>query len=676
MPEVNILEEEHDVEGRKQEFVSSFKEFIRRKYNNEITQASLDESALIVDFSVLNKFSPTLADILLESPDFFFEVCSDAVKEIDIPNPVNVRLSNLPDIINVRDLRSKHLGKFICTEGIVRRASEIRPEIVESEWECAECEEKIVIPVGINFVSRPFECPNESCRNRTRFIQKGKRKLDARWVTIEEPFELTEGERPSQVNILLKEDLTSPEGRRITDPGNRLRINGVLKDIPKGKSFSAKLDFYLEANHVKPTEIGWEKVELTEEDEKEIKKIAKDPKVYKKLVASLAPSLYGLEDVKEGIILQLFGGVQRTLMDKTHFRGDIHVLLIGDPASGKSQLMKLVPQLIPRGRYVSGKGVTAAGLTASVIKDEQFMGGWVLEAGALILSNKGLLSIDEFEKMSEYDQVAMHEALEQGTVSIAKASIVATLPARTSVLAGGNPKFSRFDPYQSIGKQITIPETLLSRFDLKFALKDVPDSEEDKKIVEHILRSREEDYEAGKPVLSAEFLRKYISYAKNNIQPKLSNESGRMLKKFYTQTRKKAEGGNAPIPITLRQFESLIRLSEASAKIQLSKVVRKEHAERAIRIMRVSLRQLGFDPETGQIDIDKSEGATTFTERSRIKSVLDIINRLSEKKREISLDELVSEAKKDGIDDVDDIIERLKREGMLFEPTPGYVQKV
>ncbi|MBI5061813.1 MAG: minichromosome maintenance protein MCM, partial [Candidatus Aenigmarchaeota archaeon] len=500
--------------------------------------------------------------------------------------------------------------------------------------------------------------------------------IDARLIVIEEPFELTEGERPSQVTILLKQGLVTPEGRRISEPGNRLKITGVLVDMPKAKAYSVKLDFFLDANHVQPTEIGWSKMELTKDDVEQIKKLAADQNIYKLFVESLAPSIYGLEEIKESIILQLFGGVPRILKDGTKLRGDIHLLLLGDPSSGKSQLLKLVPTIVPRGKYVSGKGATASGLTATVSKDEQFMGGWVLEAGAMVLAHKGLLSIDEFEKMSTEDQVAMHEALEQGSVSIAKASIVATLPAQTSVLAGGNPKFSRFDPYLPIAKQITIPDTLLSRFDLKFMLKDIPQVDTDTKITEHVLRSREEDYENIKPKLDAQFIRKYIAYAREHCQPRLTKEVGKMLKNFYVEQRKRAEGGQAPIPITLRQFEALIRLSEASAKIQLSDTVRKEDAERAIRLMKFSLRQLGTDPESGMIDIDRTEGSMPASERSHIRVVLDIIGQLSEKKKEVLVKEIVEKALKEGVNNSEEIIDKLKREGMLFEPSPGHVQKI
>ncbi|MFH1445032.1 MAG: LAGLIDADG family homing endonuclease [Nanoarchaeota archaeon] len=1653
-------------EKKRIEFIAKIKEFLHENYETEMTSASMENKALDVDYSTLHKYNSEIADLLLIEPDNVFEIINEAVKDIDLPNPFNVRFYNLPELTSIRNLRSRHLSKLISVEGTVRRASEIRPEITESFWECSECGEEIIQPIRASIIMRPFQCTNDTCRSRKAFKQTGKKMVDTRWITIEEPFELTEGDRPSQVTIVLIDDLVSPEMRRITDPGNRLKISGILRETPKGKSYSTKLEFFIDGNHVEPLEIGWHHIDISESDKERIKEMAKDPGIYETLVDSLAPSLYGMREIKESIILQLFGGVPQHLKDGTHIRGDIHILLIGDPASGKcvtgdtkvvlkngelrpiknivenklkdnikaiddgfyangnddlismsldgkaqetkanifwkrkspkylysvetfsgkkitvtpthpfftcsdgyimskkaselnkndfiaspskiptkgktqeinveiekskannakhmkipektskelckflayliaegcvqrsdstcliwftnndplslreyedcarifnlpvhkrkphkgkrafdyyissielgrflkqlepallkksrykkipdiimrtsddeiksflrvyfdceanvedrgielasasrelldqiqvlllrfginsqihsmlkkatnspkpklreyhrlaisgsdvklfkekinfsmsrkkekldkltdknsitdvvpnlskalfgirkglrltqfgmgvprstyqhfergdrnptrkpmklildifkkrleyldnlekrvqnasiaelknirnelgisqdslskkagfsqtllsqyesgrcgksrikpkrksventtkrikhaltdtcssvrkdnelktkieslhklsnsdifwdrikrikkiqskekwvydlqvpfvhnfianqifvhnSQLLKLVPEIVPRARYVSGKGVTGAGLcmsydtliplahgeikyigdivesvlkknkektkegwvssncdleinmldfkdlkikkrkvskvfklkskdklikiktrtgkeikltkenpvlvirngeltwvkanamktgdyiatakkipinheptfmdnktsrlmgmvagdgdvgqreirfhntneyylnefsnlsyklgfnprkyyqknripcvrvaskslcdkldsvgiprgikcdkiripeeilksnkllsefisgifncdggvvlkgngsyieftttskrmaielqtallrfsvlskirerepskkgfggkkkkycilirgadnlekfrehinftgskkekldkilsknlkpntnidvipgvgerlnevrkslkigiknnedlyylrqyeygnrnfspesllrfvsllkkekkheyfdflgklaasdifwdkivstdtikeewvydltvegehnfiannfivhnTATVTKDEQFMGGWVLEAGALVLANKGVLSIDEFEKMSPDDMIAMHEALEQGTISIAKASIVATLPAKTSVLAGGNPKFSRFDPYMAISKQITLPDSLLSRFDLKFALRDLPDTTTDKLIVDHILNAREADYTKSLPKIEQALVRKYIAYARGNCSPVLTKEAGKILKTFYLKTRKKAEGGSAPIPITLRQFEALVRLSEASAKIQLSETVRKSDAERAIKLVKFSLRQLGFDPETGMIDIDRAEGASTSSsERGKIKIVMDIINEMSEKKKEISLSDLTSRARSQEVEGVEEIIEKLKREGMLFEPNPGFVQKV
>jgi len=657
------------------EFRDRLKNFFKKKYYAQLVQAATEEKPFIMDYAILDRFGPDLGDLLIALPETFFELSTKALEEMELPGPVKLRITNLPEVVMIRDLRSNHIGKFISTEGIIRKASEIRPEIVSITWQCPACSEKVEVQRRGTFIGRPFECP--ACSNKKGFKEFEKKLIDTRWMVIEEPFELTEGERPSQVTVLLTGDLVDTEARPLTEPGNRLRVTGVLKDIPKSKLFSVKLDFYMETNHFEPTEIGWERVQISKADEEKIKEVAKDPKIYEMLVGSLAPSLYGLTEIKEAIIMQLFGGVHRTQKDMTKTRGDIHVLIIGDPSSGKSQLLKLVPQIVPRGKYVSGKGATGAGLTASVSKDEQFMGGWVLEAGAMVLANKGLISIDEFEKMSQDDQVAMHEAMEQGSVSIAKASIVATLPAQTSVLAGGNPKFSRFDPYMPIAKQINIPDTLLSRFDLKFILRDLPDTKQDTKIVEHILSSREDDYAEAIPKLDAHTIRKYITYAKRNCRPILTRETGEMMKKFYVETRKRAQRDGGAIPITLRQFEAMIRIAEASAKIQLSPTVRKRDADRAIRLMKFSMEQLGLVSETGEIDVDKFDGAlTTSKDRSTIRIVLDIINELSRTKKEMLQNDVIEAAKKEGVSNPEEIIDRLKREGMLFEPSPGYVQKV
>jgi replicative DNA helicase Mcm len=350
-----------------------FKEFLHTKPNpyNKLVKAASEGKPVVIGFNALSKFSAELAELLLQKPDEMFAVAHEALEQVELPGPVKPRFSDLPNSVYVRDLRAEHIGKLSCVEGVVRRASEIRPQIIETEWECDDCGDRVMQPVKFGLVSKPYQC---NCGGR-RLSQVGKKMIDTRMVSIEEPFELTEGDKPSQVGVLLTEDLVSSNNRRMSDPGNRIKIYGVLRETPKGKLFSAKLDFFLDANHVEPTEEDWRNIEISKKDEEDIKNMAKDPKIYEKFIDSLAPSLYGLREIKESIILQLFGGVPRTLEDRTNFRGDIHILCIGDPASGKSQLLKLTPEIVPRGRYVSGKGVTAAGLTASVIKDE-LMGEW------------------------------------------------------------------------------------------------------------------------------------------------------------------------------------------------------------------------------------------------------------------------------------------------------------
>jgi replicative DNA helicase Mcm len=375
--------------------------------------------------------------------------------------------------------------------------------------------------------------------------------------------------------------------------------------------------------------------------------------------------------------MQLFGGIRHKLTDGSTIRGNIHILITGDPGVGKSQILKLVSGVVPRGRYVSGSGVSGAGLTATVTKNE-LLGSWVLEAGALILCNKGLISIDEFDKMSRDDQVAMHEATSIETVSIAKASIVATLPAQTAVLAGANPKYGRFDPYKPIAEQIQIPETLLSRFDLKFALRDIPDKTNDEMLAEHILMSRKSP-EASRPAIDTALLRKYVAYAKQIEEIELTDEAAKSMKDFYVDMRGRYSGeGIKTVSITLRQYEALLRIAEASAKIRLDSKIRTEDAQRAIRLVEYSLKQLGYDTETGRIDIDMLESGIPASRRSRINRINELIDELQKESPEIAEEDLFAEAETRGIGDTEkikEVIEQLKREGTLFEPRPGFLRK-
>ncbi|MBS3052670.1 MAG: minichromosome maintenance protein MCM [Candidatus Aenigmarchaeota archaeon] len=670
---------------KQEDIREQFLQFLDENYKKDLAIAvSKGKKSLEIDFGLLDKFNPELTDIVLEKPEEiiqFFEECSE---EIDLPKKqkLHVRFKNMPESskIRIRNIRSEHIGKLLCVDGIVKRASEVRPEVFEIIFECYECGEKIsmIQTEKEKTIQYPNNC--EKCKSRRGFKILNQKLYDARWIAIEEPFEITTGERPSEIMIYLKEDLTTPKMQNRTDPGNRIRIIGILKEVPRRNTKGGKtrqLEILLDANNIEMVETEWEEIIVSPEEEKFIMELTKDSKVYDKLVASLAPTMYGMETVKLSIVLQLFGGVQHFLKDNTRIRGDIHILLIGDPAVGKSQILKLASNMIPRGRYVSGKGVTGAGLTASVIKDEQFLGGWVLEAGALVLSNNSIISIDEFEKMEKTDQVAMHEAMSLQQVSIAKASIVATLPAKTSVLAGANPKYSRFDPYLPIREQVDLSETLLSRFDVKFALKDVANAEIDAKMVDHVLESRHFKQESAKPFLSPEFLRKYIAFARNTCRPLLTEEAGKLLKNFYVDLRSKSSGEESPIPITLRQYEALIRLAEASAKVQLREKVTVDDAQRAIDIIKFSLRQFGFDPQTGLIDIDRAEGGVSSASRSKIRIVLDVIEELSrDMGKTIPVDELIKRAQEQGVDNVENIIKSMLNEGTLFSPKTGFIQKI
>jgi replicative DNA helicase Mcm len=662
-----------------EDIIEKFSEFLTEFYYNELTTAINEgKMSVLVDFSLFDKFDPDLADYTLENPNEVFPVLNQAVERIDIPGETKliVRFFNLPEgkNIRIRNLRSEHIGKLLAVDGIVKRASDIRPEVSEAIFQCPGCGAQIAVIQEERKIRPPTEC---ECGYRKKFKLVGHKLYDARWITIEEPFEITSGERPSDITIFLKEDLTSPRMQNKTEPGNRIKVVGSLKEMPrrvKGTA-SRQMDIYVDANSVESVEVEWEELEITEEDEQKIMDLAKDPLVYQKLVNSIAPTIYGLEEIKEAIILQMFGGVPKVLKDGTHIRGEIHILLVGDPSTAKSQMMKLVSTMVPRGKYVSGRGVTYAGLTATVVRDEEFLGGWVLEAGAIVLANRSMCCIDEFGKVSTEDQVALQEAMSLGTVSIAKASIVATLPAQTSILAGGNPKLGRFDPYMPIREQVNVDDVLLSRFDLRFALRDVPNVEHDIKMVDHILKMRHFEEESAKPLIERDFLRKYVAYVKKNCQPQLTEEAAEEIKKFYLEMREKSAEG--PVSITFRQYDSLIRMAESSAKIQLREKITVDDALRAITLMKASLRQFGFEPETGKIDIDRAEGQVSAAQRSKIRVMSDVIESLSaEYGKDVPQEEVIKRATKQGVANAEEMLRKMLEEGILFSPRKGFVQKV
>lgn len=664
----------------KEEIIERFSEFLTEFYYNELTTALSEMmKSLMIDFSLLDKYDPELADWILDNPHETIPILEEGVEQIDIPGGVQlkIRFRNLPEsnYFRIRNLRSEHIGKLICMDGTVKRASEIRPEVSEGIFQCPDCGAEITVIQTERVIKFPTQC---ECGSKKRFRLTGHRLYDARWISIEEPFEITSGERPSEIMIFLKEDLTSPRLQNKTDPGNRIKVVGVMKETPRGrnKGTSAKqMDLYIDANSVESMEVEWEELDTNEEDEKKILDLAKDPLIYQKLVGSIAPAIWGYDEIKEAIVLQMFGGEPKTLKDGTRMRGMIHILLVGDPSTAKSQLMTLTSSMVPRGKYVSGKGVTYAGLTAAVVRDEEFLGGWVLEAGAIVLANKSLCAIDEFSKVSAEDVVALQEAMSLGQVSIAKASIVATLPAQTAILAGGNPKLGRFDPYIPIREQVNIDDVLLSRFDLRFALRDVPNPERDAQMVEHILKARYFDEDTAIPTIDKELLRKYIAYVRKNCHPTMGEEAAEEIKSFFLDLRNRSSEG--PVAITFRQYDSLIRISEAAAKIQLRDVVSKEDAIRAINLMKVSLRQFGFEPETGQIDIDRAEGYVSSAQRSKIRTMLDILEALAaEFGSDVPEEEVIKRAKADGIENPEEIIVRMLREGVLFSPRRGFIQRV
>jgi len=657
--------------------VAKFEDFFSSdKYKDKIFEALEkypDERSIVVDYTDLEMFYADLADLLIEKPEEVIKAAQKAIRNIDPLKKnadLNIRFEKIRNNIQLKDLRSKYIGKFVAVDGIVRKTDEIRPRIINATFECRSCMRLHEVKQQTSLISEPAIC--QECGGRSfRLLQEESEFMDIQYTKMQEPLEnLSGGEQPRQISIILEDDLVDS-----LVPGDVVRITGSYKTVRDEKT--KRFITYIYGNYIEPLEQEFEELNITPEDEKEIKKLAKDPKIYDKIINSTAPSIQGYREVKEAIALQLFGGSAKELEDKTRIRGDIHILIVGDPGIGKSQMLKFVSKLAPRGIYTSGKGTSGVGLTAAAVRDE--FGGWSLEAGALVLGDRGNVCVDELDKMRAEDRSAIHEALEQQTISIAKAGIMATLNSRCSVLAAANPKYGRFDQYKSIAEQIELPSTILSRFDLTFVVEDKPNIENDKKLASHILKIHK-DHSIHFEI-EAELLRKYIAYARRDIHPKLTDEAISILQEFYVGMRKGgAEDEDSPVPITARQLEALVRLSEAHARIRLSELVTYDDATRAINLQQKCLKQVGLDPETGKIDIDKVEGRTPKSDREKMRLIPQVIKELQDEygdqaPKSIILTELKERLNMDE-EKAESMLNQLRRAGVIYVPKQGYYKVV
>ncbi len=639
-----------------------------------------ENNVIFLDFIQLTEFSNKLSDEILTNPEETLQIVEQAIEQSGLIENARVRLINLPKVqdIKIRNIRSRHLNELVVVEGIIRQASDVRPQVVNAKFECPSCGTVISVLQMEKKFREPSRC---SCGRRGGFKLISKEMVDTQRLVIEEsPESLTGGEQPKRINVFVKEDLVEPKMEEKTTPGSRVKVIGVLKEVPVPLStggLSTRFELALEANNIIPLEETFEELDINEEDEKQILELSEDPEVYNKLAKSIAPSIWGYDEIKRSLVLQLFSGVEKLRADGSKSRGDIHILLVGDPGVAKSVTLGFMANISPKGRYVVGKSASGAGLTATVVRDE-FLKGWSLEAGAMVLANKGLVCIDELEKMDPQDRSAMHEAMEQQSVTISKANVQATLRAQTSVLAAANPKFGRFDPYQSIAQQIDLPPTLINRFDIIFTLRDLPDRSKDEQIATHVLH--EHSIESQSMLIPRELFRKYVAYAKQRVHPELSKEAIEELKNFYVELRNRpisSESAMRPIPISARQLQALIRMSEASAKLRLSDKVSREDAKQAIEIMKYYLMQVGYDYESQQFDIDRISTGIPTSQRAKIITVRDTISHLESRLGSlIPIEELESELQdKMNKDEVAEAISKLQASGDIFTPKRGYVQR-
>jgi len=680
--------------------VAAFNEFIREFRNEEgdfiyremIQEMTVEgEISLTVDFNDVIKFNPELARRTIDEPKEFIEAGNKAVAEvIEIEDSdyafttrnFFIRFSNMgeSETIPLREIRTEHVGKLIMLTGIITRATVVKPLLVEGFFQCLNCNEIIIKAQEESRYNPPHHCENPGCGRAGPFklLTEESKFIDWQKVTIQErPEDLPPGQMPRSVTILLTNDLVDT-----VRPGDRVMVVGVLKSVPDfSQKTSGKLATFhinMDANNINPEEKEFDHIEITEEEIAEIIELSRDPWIHSKIVESIAPSIYGNEDIKESIALLLFGGIPKVLPDGLKIRGESNILMIGDPGTAKSQILRYVASLAPRSLYTSGKGTSAAGLTVAVLRDTD-TGEFTLEAGALVLADRGICCIDELDKMRTEDRSSIHEALEQRTVSVAKAGIVATLNARCSILAAANPKLGRYVASRSAAENINLPVTILSRFDLIWIVKDKPETESDQIKAQHILRLHTAGVTEREPPIPKELLKKYISYAKMNARPKLSDDAAKRLEDYYLEMRQAGDTSDSPIAITARQLESLIRLTESHARIALRAEASVEDADAAIRLLKESLRQVGIDPETGRADIDVLMAGTSTSTRNRIETLMELIEKMEKdnNNKAVAIEKIIEQAIEYGMtkEFVERNIERMRQDGMLFQPKAGFIKK-
>ncbi|RLN77591.1 hypothetical protein BBJ28_00000446 [Nothophytophthora sp. Chile5] len=605
-----------------------------------------------VSLSHLSSFDQELQDLILKSPKDHLPLLENAAKDMlaqllvrhasdstgDATDAAGVTPASLPDIqavlssdqapVPLRHVHSQEINRLVKVPGIIISATRVRTKCVSATLRCKNCgNTKRVAVSGMGGVAIPRMCDRnredeeavaagDACPQDSYLVLPDRGDyVDQQTLKLQEnPEVVPTGEMPRNLALIADRHLVDR-----ASPGTRVSVVGITSVVNAGGGRNvgavAIRTLYLRVIGIEIDEegAGRAKATFSPAEEEKFHEMARDPKLYEKLAASIAPSIYGdyTVNMKKAIACLLVGGSRKRLPDGMILRGDINVLLLGDPSTAKSQFLKFTEKIAPVGVYTSGKGSSAAGLTASVIRDAK--GEFYLEGGAMVLADGGVVCIDEFDKMRESDRVAIHEAMEQQTISIAKAGITTILNSRASVLAAANPVFGRYDDMRSASENIDLMSTILSRFDMIFIVRDIQDDARDRQMAAHVVRMHTNSLAsaAGKTGASektssgGEFepwvLKKFITYCRTRCAPRLSVGAAQALQDFYVGVRddvRRTQGGETTIPVTVRQLEALVRISESLAKMHLLNEATREHVQEAVRLFSVSTMNAAKDGGT------------------------------------------------------------------------------
>ena len=665
-------------ERTKTEIRRKFSRFLRKYadtedgelvYRKRIREMCVSNGAsLEVSYNDLARREPMLAIWVADAPadmlDIFNEVAKTEALKLypayeSITKDIFVRITKLPIFDQIRDIRQAHLNCLIKIKGVVTRRTGVFPQLREVMYDCGKCG-FIVGPIFQQKggdETRPGSCPECQSKGPWRVNAEKTVYRNYQKMTLQEsPGEVPAGRIPRSKEIILLHDLIDQ-----ARPGDEVEITGIYTNnfessLNRANGFPV-FSTYVEANHLSRKGDVNAATNLTDEDKEEIRRLARDPQIARRIVKSIAPSIHGHDDIKAGIALALFGGQEKFVKGKTKLRGDINMLLLGDPGVAKSQFLKYVEKTAGRCVYTTGKGASAVGLTAAVHKDPVTR-EWVLEGGALVLADRGVCLIDEFDKMNDQDRVSIHEAMEQQSISISKAGIVASLQARCSVIAAANPVGGRYDSSRTFSDNVELTDPILSRFDIMCVVKDIIDPVLDERLARFVVGSHvrshprfEADVDVGTSVGGAgdasrptanpaaadgsaatsadavesipqELLKKYIAYAKRFVKPKLSSGDLPKISQVYAELRRESVTREG-MPVAVRHVESIIRMSEARAAMRLSEHVSSEDIDAAIAVMLASF--IGTQKLSVQKSLQKKFARYTHFHRDYDQLLLEIL---------------------------------------------------
>ena len=694
--------------------------FFRDYYREPVLELARDyprdAQSLTVSWEDIYTFDDDLARDYLIEPSQSNEYLVEALQQFD--NPVNcsfqheqypdaaVRVADLDEnhIHGIGELRSEHATHYIGVTGQIAKVADTRTRLVVASFECQVCGVYTDIPQPFTQFQEPHKCSGCECQGPFEIDFRASETVDHTVLRLQQPPEDTHAGQGEELTVYVEGDLIEQGGENgvIDRAGERVTIYGILEydqsDL-RAKNPQPIIGTHLNAEAIEFEESLFEDID-TSEHKDEFTELAARDDVHQLLAESIAPELYAdtkLNDILLASVFYLFGGYRKSPSGGATYRGDIHMLLIGDPGTSKSTILSNLEKLSPRSEFVSGTAVTGVGLTAAAVRDDFAGDTWSLEPGVLPRANGGHAIVDEIDKAGGDAAEKMHDALEgDQQIRVSKGGMRARLSTRTGLLASGNPDEGRFNRYDTIPEQIDLDPALLSRFDLIFTLQDTVDDKRDREVSSHILGAWQETADAERDTghtenseksvtdrpISRDCIRAWVTYARREIQPRLPDGAAKdRLQEFYLDTRNANENGgdDAPIPITPRALEAGLRLSEASARVRLADEITEADAERAIAITKHAIGDANHDPESGTIDADRTETGKPKSQRKRRKTLsalLQEMERDTDHEKGVPTEEFLDAAESEGIERsrAKNDLETFRQQGDVYEPAKNHIR--